>query len=244
MVAFKLALSEEARASLEAVRVAHRACQGARTPADRRRRGSGARLWWGPSALAAAVFGPRLRRSRPARAQASLSAPTSPISSAPATPSPAAGPVLANASGTSTGKPEPPVMPAPAEGSAAEKTNARDVVGSDEGCDAASIRSAPWRLSPAACARAFEADPGNASLAFAVAHAEHAHGRLAEAAHWAKRALALDPNAAEAYVLVARDEIEEGRREDARAAYQRYLELAPRGWHQAEARAELRRPRR
>ena len=200
----------------------------------------------GAVGLAAAVFGPRLRRSRPARAQAALAAPTSPISSAPAPapPSLAAGPVLVNASGTSTGKPEAPVMPAPAEGSAAERTNARDVVASDGGCDAASIRSAPWRLSPAACARAFEADPGNASLALAVAHAEHAHGRLAEAAHWAKRALALDPNAAEAYVLVARDEIEEGRREDARTAYQRYLELAPRGWHQAEARAELRRPRR
>jgi len=99
------------------------------------------------------------------------------------------------------------------------------------------IRTAPWRLSPQACARAFESDSSNAALALAIAHAEHGNGRLAEAAQWAKRALSLDPNAAEAYILIARASAEGGRHEDAHAAYQRYLELAPRGWHQAQARA-------
>jgi tetratricopeptide (TPR) repeat protein len=51
----------------------------------------------------------------------------------------------------------------------------------------------------------------------------------------------LDPNAAEAYVIIARADAENGRHEDARAAYQRYLEIAPRGWHKAEAQAALRR---
>ena len=105
------------------------------------------------------------------------------------------------------------------------------------------LRTAPWRLSPAACARRFEADPSNAALALAVAQAEHAHARLGEAARWARRALALDPNAAEGYVLVARAEVENGRPEEAREAYRHYLELAPRGWHQAEARAAVRRAR-
>ncbi|HVV53032.1 MAG TPA: hypothetical protein VHO06_25455, partial [Polyangia bacterium] len=100
--------------------------------------------------------------------------------------------------------------------------------------------SAPWRLSPEACARAFSADPSNAALALGVAQAEHARGHLDEAAQWAKRALALDPKAAEAYVLIARADLNDGRREDAGAAYRRYLELAPRGWHHAEARRALR----
>src|SRR3954468_20432257 len=64
-----------------------------------------------------------------------------------------------------------------------------------EGCGTSSRRGL-WRRSPEACARAFAADPKNASLALAVAQAEHAHARLDEAAEWAKRALALDPNAA------------------------------------------------
>jgi tetratricopeptide (TPR) repeat protein len=109
-----------------------------------------------------------------------------------------------------------------------------------EGCDT-STRSGLWRRSAEACARAFAADPKNASLALAVAQAEHAHARLDEAAQWAKRALALDPKAAEAYVIIARADAENGRHEDARAAYQRYLEIAPRGWHKAEAQAALRR---
>jgi Flp pilus assembly protein TadD len=68
----------------------------------------------------------------------------------------------------------------------------------------------------------------------------HAHGSGAEAAQWAKRALALDPNAAEAYVLIARADAAKGRHDDARTSYSRYLELAPRGWHKAEARAAVR----
>jgi Flp pilus assembly protein TadD len=108
-----------------------------------------------------------------------------------------------------------------------------------EGCDT-STRRGLWRRSPEACARAFAADPKNASLALAVAQAEHAHARLDEAAQWARRALALDPNAAEAYVIIARADSANGRDEEARTAYRRYLDLAPRGWHKAEARAALR----
>jgi Flp pilus assembly protein TadD len=89
------------------------------------------------------------------------------------------------------------------------------------------------------CARAFEADPNNATLALGIAHAAHVRGRFADAAVWARRALALDPNRAEAYVLIARADARAGRDEDARAAYRRYLDLAPRGWHKAEARTAL-----
>ena len=87
--------------------------------------------------------------------------------------------------------------------------------------------------------RAFEADPTNARLALVIVHAEHAHGSATAAAEWAERALALDPKAAEAYVLIARADLKTGRDVEARAAYRRYLQLAPRGWHRAEARAAL-----
>ena len=60
-------------------------------------------------------------------------------------------------------------------------------------------------------------------------------GDGAEAAQWAKRALALDPNAAEAYVLIARADKAGGNHEDARAAYRRYLDLAPRGLAQGRS---------
>ena len=41
------------------------------------------------------------------------------------------------------------------------------------------------------------------------------------------------------WVNGARAEIASGRHEEARTAYRRYLELAPRGWHKAEARAAV-----
>ena len=66
-------------------------------------------------------------------------------------------------------------------------------------------------------------------------------GHLDEAAQWAKRAIALDPQAAEGYILIARAEAANGHQDEAHATYRKYLELAPRGWHKAEARAGGRR---
>jgi tetratricopeptide (TPR) repeat protein len=201
IASIRLALSDEAKASLQAVRVAQEA---ARLQARRQTRV--ARLWFAAS-LGALV----------------LPAPAHP----PAMPGPLA---PANA----------PTVPAtPAASSVAQGAPA-PAAGADEGCDTSAIRSAPWRLSPDACARAFALHPDDAALALAVAHAEHARSHLAEAAQWAKRALALDPQAAEAYVTIARADTAGGRGEDARAAYREYLRLAPRGWHHAEARSALR----
>jgi tetratricopeptide (TPR) repeat protein len=237
------ALSDEARASLEAVRVAQEA---ARLRA--RRQTTQARIWLiallGAGALAAVTVGPRVARWRQARAQAGGPARTSLIAAAPAAPA-------AKAPAVEPNKPEPPVTAGSAAPVAAlaplaaSQDTARDVAGTgaDEGCDTALIRTAPWRLSPPACARLFESDPTNASLALAIAHAEHGNSRFAEAAQWAKRALALDANAAEAHVMIARADMKDGRRDDGLTSYRRYLELAPRGWHAAEARAAVRRAR-
>jgi tetratricopeptide (TPR) repeat protein len=227
IVSLKLALSQEARASLAAVRVAQENAQR-----RARQQTVQARLWFallvGAVALGAIVLRPRVagwRQSRAAMAHAGQ-------------PASAAAPAVAKPAEPVIKEPEPSIPSAAVAVVAPAKAN--DTRGPAEGCDT-STRSGLWRRSAEACARAFAADPQNASLALAVAQAEHAHARLDEAARWAKRALALDPKAAEAYVIIARADVENGRDEDARAAYQRYLELAPRGWHRAEARTALRR---
>jgi hypothetical protein len=226
IASLRLTLSAEARASLEAVRVAQEA---ARVRA--RRQTVQARLWLtlglGAVALAAVALGPRLAHRWQGRAHAATLARIATSSPTPAR----------AASSTSPATENPP---APQATRLAVAAATSDGGAAAEGCDTGSLRTAPWRLSPEACARAFEADPSNAALALAIAQAEHAHSRLTEAAQWAKRALALDPNAAEAYVLIARADKVNDRPEDARTAYRRYLELAPRGWHRAEARAAIR----
>jgi tetratricopeptide (TPR) repeat protein len=247
IVSLKLALSQETRASLAAVRVAQESAHR-----RARRQTIQARIWFallvGAVALGAGPLRPRLAHWRQSRA----TKPGQPASTSRIAPEQAAPPALARAAQPAStaepaiAKPAAPVVREPepsvpaASAPVAAWTKANDSGAPAEGCDT-STRRGLWRRSPEACARAFAADPKNASLALAVAQAEHAHARFDEAAQWARRALALDPNAAEAYVIIARADAENGRDDDARAAYQRYLEIAPRGWHKAEARAALRR---
>jgi len=258
IVSLKLALSQEARLSLAAVRVAQESAQ------KRARRQTmetrlGVALLLGAAALGAVASAPRLARWRQSRAQAANAARTSPLAPEAAVPAAtahaaqpaiavqtaiAAQPVIAAEPAVAEPAIAAPAIAAPAAPVAAEPVAAPAKVNDSgvpaEGCDT-STRRGLWRRSPEACAQAFAADPKNASLALAVAQGEHAHARLDEAAQWARRALALDPTAAEAYVIIARADTKNGRADEARAAYQRYLELAPRGWHKAEARAALRR---
>src|SRR5262245_34452912 len=88
LVSIKLALSDEARASLAAVRVAQ---ESARTRA--RRQTVRTRIWFAfvvaGMALAAVAFAPRLKRLRPFRAKAVTTATgAKPVPRAPASPAP------------------------------------------------------------------------------------------------------------------------------------------------------------
>jgi tetratricopeptide (TPR) repeat protein len=217
-------LSDDVRASLEAVRLAQ---EDARERA--RRETVRTRIGFATAVVAvvavAFAFGPRAARWRHARAHAATPARLAPAAPAPALAAPTTAPSAAETVAAAT----------PAE------VKAHDAPGPAEGCDTGLVQSAPWRVSPEACVRAFEANPTNAGLALAIAQAEHARTHVAEAARWAKRAIALDPNVAEAYVLIARADTAGGRHDEAREAYRHYLDLAPRGWHHAEARAALRR---
>ncbi len=228
VMSLKLELSDEARASLEAVRVAQ---EEARRRAREQTRQ--ARMWFvlGVGIVGTiGAFGPRVVRARRAHAQ------SAPVVAAVAPPvAVAAAPELAPPAPSSV----VPVAAAPvAAAPAAPRANLA------AGCDRASIRTTPWRISAEACAQAFEANPHDASLALAVAQSEHAHGHLPESAKWAQRALAVDPHAVEAYIIIARADTRAGDLPEAREAYRHYLELAPRGWHHSEARSALRRAQR
>jgi tetratricopeptide (TPR) repeat protein len=256
--------SQEVRASLEAVRVAREAAQ-----IRARKQTMQARLWFAASlaALAGAgfVFAPRVSRwwhtrgHTPASAHAAARA-SQPAAAVAAAPAPPAASPIARPPSVVPAQPEPQASaaaPAPAPQQTAPApapqptARAGDVASSaataaataEETCDMAAVRHAPWRLSPDACARAFDADPDNAALALGVAHASLVRGRFVDAAQWATRALSLDPKAAEAYVIIARAETANGRPDEAHTAYARYLELAPRGWHQAEARTAVQKGR-
>ena len=72
-----------------------------------------------------------------------------------------------------------------------------------------------------------------------LARAELDRGRAAEARSWAKKALAVNPDLADAYVFLGGAEQEAENPEAAKAAYKKYLELAPNGRHARELRAVL-----
>jgi len=91
----------------------------------------------------------------------------------------------------------------------------------------------------AACRPAIEAEPQAADILVMLARAEIDLGRAAEARNWARRALRVNRNLADAYVFLGGAEQAMGRPAEAKAAYKKYLELAPTGRHAGELRAIL-----
>jgi tetratricopeptide (TPR) repeat protein len=264
----KLPLSEEARASLAAVRAAQEA---ARLRA--RRETLQTRLWFGAIvaaiSVAVVVIGPRAKRA-PAggrRMEATVAGPAAGTTDRTAAGDPSGSPHVARGAGVEAPQPgsgavpsaSPKTMPAAAAGAALPApvasapgggaTEAGSAASTD---DAESVvatcgdtfRERKWRLSIEACTQAFTARPKDAGLALKVAKSYYARARGVEAGEWANKAIALDPTLAEAFVLVARADGKAGETGRAVEAYRRYLVLAPRGWHAPEARAAVRAHRR
>jgi tetratricopeptide (TPR) repeat protein len=135
-----------------------------------------------------------------------------------------------------------PAAPAKAPAVAAAPAPSSDVVadaGAIAECEVLCKRHR-WRQAAEPCALAVRARPNDANLALGMAQSEHARNRMAEAGQWAARAIALDPNLAEAFVIQAHAERQAGDDDAAARDFRRYLELAPRGWHAREAREALR----
>ena len=97
-----------------------------------------------------------------------------------------------------------------------------------------------WRQAAEPCAVAIETRPNDPAILLGLAQSAHARNHLAEAGQWAKRAIALDPSLAEAFIIEAHAEARVGDAAAAARDFRRYLALAPRGWHAKEAREALR----
>jgi tetratricopeptide (TPR) repeat protein len=243
----KLPLSEEARASLAAVRAAQEA---ARLRA--RRETVRTRLWFGAivAAISVAVvaIGPRAKHA-PAGArptQAAVAGPAAGTIDRSPTAASASMKVPAVAAGAAQPGPAVPAvtagLAAAAPGGGATEAGSSAATDSPESVAACgdTFRERKWRLSIEACTQAFTSRPKDAGLALKVAKSYYARARGVEAGQWASKAIALDPTLAEAFVLVARADGKAGETQGAVEAYRRYLALAPRGWHAPEARAAVR----
>lgn len=163
-------------------------------------------------------------------ATAAGQAPAAPVP-LPATPpsdSPATAP-------TATANPEETGLPAPAAPSPSMAVSAASLEAS---CNEA-IGKGKFKPIIDACTAAFGANP-SASLAVRVAQNALERGRKNEAVDWARRAIATDAGFADAYVFLGGAQQELGRRAEAKAAYEKYLELAPAGKYAGDLRALVR----
>ena len=89
----------------------------------------------------------------------------------------------------------------------------------------------------AECPAAFAADPSSANIAVTLARIEFDRGRSAQAYAWGKKAIAANPETADAYVFLGGAEQNAGHAKAAKQAYQHYLQLAPTGRYAADLRA-------
>jgi cytoskeletal protein RodZ len=155
-----------------------------------------------------------------------------------ASPPPAALPV-APAAGPAQPAPAPPVEK-PALVAAAGLRLSPDPA--SEQADAALVSCTKARAGKrskailAACPAAFAAQP-SADIAVALAKIEFDRGRSSHALEWGKKAVAIDGNAADAYVFIGGGEQMAGHDKAAKEAYRRYLELAPTGRYSRDVRA-------
>jgi tetratricopeptide (TPR) repeat protein len=87
------------------------------------------------------------------------------------------------------------------------------------------------------CAAAVATNPSSAEALTMLAHAELNRGRLSQANELATKAVAISPNLADAYVIIGGVHQDSGRNREAKAAYRRYLQLAPHGRYADELRS-------
>jgi len=88
-----------------------------------------------------------------------------------------------------------------------------------------------------ACVAARDANPDSAEANALLAHALFNRNKRHEALGAAERAVKLNPRLADAYVIIGGVQQEDGDVEEARRAYQRYLDLEPKGSYAPDLRA-------
>jgi len=128
--------------------------------------------------------------------------------------------------------------PAPTEPAVAQAAPAAQVVPDNPQarCQDA-IRSKRSKDILAVCPAAVSNDASAADIAVALARIEFDRGRSTQASAWSKKAIAANPEAADAYVFLGGAEQNAGHGKAAKQAYQHYLHLAPAGRYAADLRA-------
>jgi len=126
---------------------------------------------------------------------------------------------------------------APAQAAAVAAAVPQEPADPQEAC-AQVLKRGRYREISQHCAAAFAAAP-SADLAGRIAEMALERGRHGDAAVWARRAIHENPRFALAFVYLGGAEQELGHRDAARAAYSRYLDLAPQGQHADDVRALL-----
>ena len=94
-----------------------------------------------------------------------------------------------------------------------------------------------FRQALALCGDAAKGNPDSAPAYSMLAHAQLNRGKANEALTSAQKAIALDPAQADAYVIIGGVEQDRGHSAAAKAAYLKYLQLAPRGRYATDLRA-------
>ncbi len=127
--------------------------------------------------------------------------------------------------------------PAPREPAAAQAAPAAQVVpdNTQARCQDA-IRGKRSKDILAVCPAAVSDDASAADVAVTLARIEFDRGRSTQASAWSKKAIAANPEAADAYVFLGGAEQNAGHGKAAKQAYQHYLQLAPTGRYAADLR--------
>jgi tetratricopeptide (TPR) repeat protein len=159
-----------------------------------------------------------------------------------ATPPPEAAPAPAHETAPTAEPPapDPATETPPALAAAQAHASVLDVAPADDARAACSqaLLAGKFRDIRDRCAAAFAAAP-EAELASEVARLAIENGRPSDAVRWARRALDVDPAFAPAFVYLGGGEQQRGNPRAARAAYARYLELAPDGPYAGDLQAVI-----
>jgi CheY-like chemotaxis protein len=171
-------------------------------------------------------------------------APPPPVAPAPAPPAPppaAAPPAPTVANGEPAPAPKPAAAAAPNPKLAAAPEGEAAFAASDfpqllELCQTA-FANGRMKDATAACAAAQQANPESATAMGLLSHAEFNRNHRKEALSWAEKAVKVDPKLADAYVIIGGVQQDAGHKGEARAAYRKYLDLAPKGQYASDLRA-------
>jgi Flp pilus assembly protein TadD len=130
------------------------------------------------------------------------------------------------------------VAPSLGEPAATSAAAAAPIVQSAEACREA-LKKRDNKAVTDSCEAALDSDASLVRPLLAFAKAQFERGRSAVAATWARKVLQIDDSLADAYLILGAAEQEARRPAAARTAYQRYLELAPRGAYANDVRSSL-----